>query len=86
MAEFQTIRKKAVEFHIPDISQTMIIKILFAGLLLLSFTSASLAQTLDKAKLDQFFDRLAEQNKAMGRLVVAKHGNVLYTCAIGSSH
>jgi CubicO group peptidase (beta-lactamase class C family) len=41
------------------------------------------AQTLDKAKLDLFFDRLAEKNKAMGSLTIAKDGNVLYTRAIG---
>jgi CubicO group peptidase (beta-lactamase class C family) len=46
------------------------------------FTSGY-TQTLDKAKLDQFFDRLAEKNKAMGSLVIAKDGNVLYTRAIG---
>src|SRR5215213_8404173 len=63
----------------------MKIKILFASLLLLSFASASLAQTLDKTKLDQFFDRLAEKNKAMGSLVVARDSNILYTRAIGYS-
>ncbi|MFO1500118.1 MAG: serine hydrolase domain-containing protein [Verrucomicrobiota bacterium] len=41
------------------------------------------AQTLDRPKLDQFFDRLAEKRKAMGSLVIAKDGNVLYTRAIG---
>ena len=35
--------------------------------------------------LDQFFDRLAEKNKAMGSLTIAKDGNVLYTRAIGYS-
>lgn len=60
-------------------------KILFATLLtLVSFTAAR-AQTLDKAKLDQFFDRLAEKKKAMGNLVIAKDGNVLYTRSIGYS-
>ena len=39
----------------------------------------------DKAKLDQFFDRLAEKNKAMGSLVIAKDGKVIYTRAIGYS-
>jgi CubicO group peptidase (beta-lactamase class C family) len=47
--------------------------------------TAGHAQTLDKAKLDQFFDRLAEKNKAMGSLTIAKDGNVLYTRAIGYS-
>jgi hypothetical protein len=31
------------------------------------------------------FDRLAEKNKAMGSLTMAKDGNVLYTRAIGNS-
>src|SRR5881397_2472058 len=60
-------------------------KILFATLLTLALFSAGYAQTLDKAKLDQFFDRLAEKNKAMGSLTIAKDGNVLYTRAIGYS-
>jgi CubicO group peptidase (beta-lactamase class C family) len=47
--------------------------------------TAGYAQTLDKAKLDQFFDRLAEKNKAMGSLIVAKDGKVIYTRAIGYS-
>src|SRR5689334_9088147 len=60
-------------------------KILFATLLTLSLFTAAHAQTLDKAKLDQLFDRLAEKNKAMGSLTIAKDGNVLYTRAIGYS-
>ena len=48
------------------------------------FTAVS-AQTLDKAKLDRFFDRLAEKNQAMGSLTIAKDGTVLYTRAIGYS-
>jgi CubicO group peptidase (beta-lactamase class C family) len=58
-------------------------KILFATLLTLALFTAGYAQTLDKAKLDQFFDRLAEKNKAMGSLVITKDGKVLYTRAIG---
>jgi len=61
----------------------MKIKILFATLLTLALFTAGHAQTMDKAKLDQFFDRLAEKNKAMGSLTIAKDGNVLYTRAIG---
>ena len=64
---------------------TMKIKNLFAILLTLAFFTAGHAQTLDKAKLDQFFDRLAEKNKAMGSLTIARDGNVLYTRAIGYS-
>src|SRR5881296_63231 len=63
----------------------MKIKILFATLLTLVSFTAGYAQTLDKAKLDQFFDRLAEKNKAMGSLTIAKDGKVLYTRAIGYS-
>jgi CubicO group peptidase (beta-lactamase class C family) len=44
------------------------------------------AQTLDSARrdrLDQFFDRLAERNKAMGTLTIAHDGLEVYTRAIG---
>ncbi len=61
----------------------MKIKILFAIVLTLASFTTTQAQTLDKAKLDQFFDRLAEKNKAMGSITIAKDGNVLYTRAIG---
>lgn len=62
------------------------VKALTAILLLcaLIFTAGH-AQTPDKAKLDQFFNRLAEKNKAMGSLTVTKDGNVFYSRAIGYS-
>jgi D-alanyl-D-alanine carboxypeptidase len=63
----------------------MRIKTLFAISLALALFTSGYAQTLDKAKLDQFFDRLAEKNKAMGSLTIAKDDNVLYTRAIGYS-
>ncbi|MFN0111672.1 MAG: serine hydrolase domain-containing protein [Blastocatellia bacterium] len=63
----------------------MKITTLFATLLTLALFTAGHAQTLDKAKLDQFFDRLAEKDKAMGSLTIAKDGKVLYTRAIGYS-
>ena len=44
---------------------------------------SALAQNLDKAKLDQFFDRLAEKNKAMGSVVITRDGNVVYSRSIG---
>jgi hypothetical protein len=59
----------------------MKIKMLFTTLLTPVLFTAGYAQTLDKAKLDQFFDRLAEKNKAMGSLTIAKDGNVLYVGA-----
>ena len=49
------------------------------------FTLGVHAQTLNTAKLDQFFDRLAEKDKAMGSLVIAKDGKVVYFRTIGYS-
>jgi D-alanyl-D-alanine carboxypeptidase len=63
----------------------MKIKILFAFLLMFALFNSISAQTADKAKLDRFFDRLAEKNQAMGSLTVAKDGKLLYTRAIGYS-
>ncbi len=63
----------------------MKVKLLSAILLTLPLFTAAHAQSLDKAKLDQFFDRLAEKNKAMGSLIIAKDGKVLYVRAIGYS-
>jgi len=60
-------------------------KILSVTLMILAVFTAVSAQTPDKAKLDRFFDRLAEKNQAMGSLAVAKDGKVLYTRAIGYS-
>lgn len=59
-------------------------KILICFLSLALFTS-SRSQELNKTKLDQFFDRLAEKNKAMGSLSITKDGNVIYTRTIGYS-
>ena len=56
-------------------------KILF----LLILSNAALAQLPQKAKLDQYFDRLAEKNKAMGNISIAREGKVLYTRSIGYS-
>ncbi|MBE7170812.1 MAG: beta-lactamase family protein [Williamsia sp.] len=58
-------------------------KLLLIALLLL--VNAGYAQTGDNAKLDQFFDRLAEKNKAMGSLTIAKEGQAVYTRAVGYS-
>src|SRR5687767_1667692 len=60
-------------------------KTLFATLFTLALFTAGHAEPLDKAKLDQFFDRLAQKNKAMGSLTIAKDGNVIYARAIGYS-
>ena len=63
----------------------MSIKIFFGTIMSLALITTPYAQTLDKAKLDQFFDRLAEKNKAMGSLAIVKDGKVLYSRAIGYS-
>ena len=59
-------------------------KLLGIMLVLVLFTSAN-AQTLDKAKLDQFFDRIAEKNKGMGSIAIVKDGKPVYTRAFGYS-
>jgi D-alanyl-D-alanine carboxypeptidase len=57
---------------------------LLAAIFTLSLSPTAYTQTLDKAKLDQFFDRLAEKNKAMGSLTIVKDGNAIYTRTIGN--
>lgn len=61
----------------------MKINLHFAALLTPASFTAGRAQALDKARLDQFFDRLANNNKAMASLTIAKGGNVRYTRTIG---
>ncbi len=63
----------------------MKIKVLSAFLLTFAFFSAGSAQSLDKAKLDQFFDRLNDKKQAMGSLAIARDGKPLYSRAIGYS-
>ena len=60
-------------------------KILFAAFLTLTLFTAGYAQALDKAKLDQLFDRLLEKNKGMGSVTIVKDGNVLYSRSFGYS-
>jgi D-alanyl-D-alanine carboxypeptidase len=54
-----------------------------ANILALAMLTTAHAQTLDKAKLDQLLNRLAEKNKGMGSLTLAKDGNVLYSRSFG---
>jgi D-alanyl-D-alanine carboxypeptidase len=66
----------------------MTIRIVSGAILALALFTTASAQTSDipiaiGAKLDQFFDRLAEKNKAMGSLAIVKDGQVLYSRAIG---
>jgi D-alanyl-D-alanine carboxypeptidase len=65
--------------------RTMFRKILFGTIFQLAILAAAHAQSFDKAKLDQFFDRLAAKNKAMGSVVITKDADVLYSRAIGYS-
>lgn len=85
MEKMQAIRKQAMELHIRTLSRTIKLKVVLPTLLTLLLFTAGYTQSPDKAKLDQFFDRLAEKNKAMGSLTIAKNGNVLYTRTIGYS-
>jgi D-alanyl-D-alanine carboxypeptidase len=85
MIKHQIIRKEAMELQIRGLSATIKIKIVVAIFLTIALCTSGFAQTPDKAKLDQFFDRLAEKNKAMGSLNITKDGNVLYTRTIGYS-
>jgi CubicO group peptidase (beta-lactamase class C family) len=60
-------------------------KILTAIIFLFALTSFGFSQTLDKVKLDKFFDSLAKNNEAMGSLSIRKDGEVLYNRVIGYS-
>ena len=48
-----------------------------ALIVILAVCNAAGAQTLDKAKLDRFFDRLDEKHNAMGSLVIVKDGQII---------
>src|SRR5215212_2760016 len=63
----------------------MRIKILFVTTMSLALSIKGNTQTLNKAKLDQFFDQLATKKQAMGSLVIVKDGKALYTRTIGYS-
>ncbi|MBA4849585.1 serine hydrolase [Emticicia sp. BO119] len=58
-------------------------KLFIVFFLMLSLCRAGYGQPIDKAKLDQFFDRLNDKNKAMGSLVIAKNGEIQYERFIG---
>lgn len=63
----------------------MKIKYVLAALLLFVCANAAFSQSFDQAKLDQFFDRLADNNKAMGSDAIAVGGSIVYTHAVGFS-
>lgn len=52
-------------------------------LLIGALTQIGFAQTFDKAKLDNYFNALQENNKFMGSVAVSKNGEIIYTKSIG---
>jgi len=61
------------------------IKRILLGLLLAGTLQTLNAQSLNKAKLDSFFNALNVHNKGMGSVAIASNGNVIYQNAIGYS-
>lgn len=59
------------------------IKTTLAVLCCLVFFGTGYTQSIDKAKLDQLFDRLLEKNKGMGSIAIAKDGKIIYTRSFG---
>lgn len=53
------------------------------AVLVAALPCTGVAQTFDQAKLDAFLDRLDTRQKAMGSLVLAKDGAIIYSRAIG---
>ena len=63
---------------------TTMTKTILTSLLLLVLGQISFAQTnFDKAKLDNYFNVLEENNKFMGSVAVSKNGEIIYTKSIG---
>lgn len=52
-------------------------------LLLMTIIPFGTAQTLDKVKLDRYFDTLAQHNKFMGSVAIAQDGQLIYTKSVG---
>lgn len=61
----------------------MKIKLLLGIIFSFAIFGIASAQSLNKAKLDQLFDRLLEKNKGMGSIAIAQDGKVLYTRSFG---
>ena len=58
-------------------------KLLVLMLLLIVSGIAFAQNPFDKAKLDNYFDKLEENNKFMGSVAVAKNGEIIYTKSVG---
>ncbi|HLN95959.1 MAG TPA: serine hydrolase domain-containing protein, partial [Flavobacterium sp.] len=48
-------------------------------------TGATFAQTVDRTKLDAYFDALEKNDRWMGSIAILKGGQLVYTRAIGYS-
>lgn len=58
-------------------------KIILTTALLLTLGQIGFSQNLDKAKLDNYFNALEQNNKFMGSVAVSKNGEIIYTKSIG---
>lgn len=59
------------------------IKTILTTVLLLTLGQIGFSQNLDKAKLDNYFNTLEQNNKFMGSVAVSKNGEIIYTKSIG---
>lgn len=86
MIKHQSLRKAGQALMICLAScTTNYLKKLFAIALPLALCTTGFTQSPDNAKLDQFFDRLIEKNKAMGSLNITQNGKTVYSRTIGYS-
>jgi CubicO group peptidase (beta-lactamase class C family) len=67
-----------------NINRRKIKKTILTTLLILMLSQIGLCQSnFDKAKLDNYFNVLEENNKFMGSVAVSKNGEIIYTKTIG---
>jgi CubicO group peptidase (beta-lactamase class C family) len=64
-------------------NRTKMKKTILITALLLTLGQIGFAQTLDKTKLDNYFNAFEENNKFMGSVAVSKNGEIIYTKSIG---
>jgi D-alanyl-D-alanine carboxypeptidase len=55
-------------------------------ILFLAFSSPSIGQTINSAKLDSFFDALEKRGLAMGNVAIAQAGKIKYQRALGYAY
>lgn len=58
-------------------------KIYLTVALLLTFGQIGFSQSFDKAKLDNYFNALEQNDKFMGSVAVSKNGEIIYTKSVG---